>query len=88
MKKTAEELEKSLEGEIKERIKKILILKEIQKQENILVDDKALEQEVNLAMASFAKQGKADSVDQQSLQTYIKEKMEQEKTLQFLEELE
>jgi len=87
IKKSEKELEDSLESEIIDRIKKILILGEIQKQEKIEAGKEELEKEVNLFLEHPVNQKKKESIDQAALKAYLKERIEQEKTLQFLENL-
>jgi FKBP-type peptidyl-prolyl cis-trans isomerase (trigger factor) len=87
IKKSEKELEDSLETEIINRIKKILVLGEIQKQEKIKASQEELEKEVNIFLEHPANQQKKDKIDQIALKSYLKEKIEQEKTLQFLENL-
>jgi len=87
IKKSEEELEDSLVPEIINRIKKILVLGEIQKQEKIEAGKEELEKEVNLFLEHPANQKNKESIDRTALKGYLKERIEQEKTLQFLEDL-
>lgn len=87
IKKSEKELEDSLESEIISRIKKILVLGEIQKQEKIKAGKEELEKEVNLFLEHPANQKNKENIDQTALKAYLKERIEQEKTLQFLENL-
>jgi len=79
IKKTEKELEESLKKDIELRIKRILLLKEIQKKEDIKVDDAEVTKQAKL----MGDQG----VDIETLKEYLRERMEQEKTLEFLETL-
>lgn len=87
LKKSEKELEDSLTPEVTERIKKILILREIQKQEKIEVSQEELKKEVGAFLEHPANQKIKKEVDQKALEGYLEEKIEQEKTLQFLENL-
>jgi len=87
IKKSEKELEDSLELEIVSRIKKILVLGEIQKQEKIEAGKEELDREVNLFLEHPSNQKNKENIDQTSLRAYLKERIEQEKTLQLLEDL-
>jgi len=69
------------------RIKSILILGEMQKQEKIEAGEEELEKEVSIFLEHPANQKNKESIDQTALKGYLKERIEQEKTLQFLENL-
>lgn len=86
-KKTEKELEESLIPEIKERIKRFLILREIEKRENIKTDDKEIEKEVEIFLSQIPENEEKNNINREELNHYFKEKFQQEKTLQFLEEL-
>jgi len=87
IKKNEKELEESLNPEIVKRIKNILILREIQKQEKIEASEEELEREINAFLEHPTNQKIKESIDQTALRAYLKERIEQEKTLQFLEDL-
>jgi len=87
LKKSEKELEESLNPEIIKRIKSILILREIQKLEKIGASQQELEKEINAFLEHPVNQKIKESIDQTALREYLKERIEQEKTLQFLEDL-
>ncbi|MEA3452780.1 MAG: trigger factor, partial [Patescibacteria group bacterium] len=87
VKKSEKELEDSLDSEIIDRIKKILVLGEIQKQEKIEARKEELEKEINAFLKHPANEKNKESIDHAALRAYLKERIEQEKTLQFLEDL-
>jgi FKBP-type peptidyl-prolyl cis-trans isomerase (trigger factor) len=87
LKKSEKELEESLNPEILKRIKNILILREIQNQEKIEAGEDELEKEINAFLEHPTNQKIRESIDQTALRGYLKERIEQEKTLQFLEQL-
>ena len=87
IKKTEKELEDSLVSDITLKIKRILILKEIQKQEKITVGEEEIKKETDIFLANPPDQKAKENIDQNELKSYFKERMEQEKTLQFLESL-
>jgi len=87
LKKSEKELEESLSPKIIDRIKKILILKEIQKQEKIEVGKDELEREINTFLEHPVNQKIKGDVDQTALKGYLKQGIEQEKAFQFLEDL-
>jgi FKBP-type peptidyl-prolyl cis-trans isomerase (trigger factor) len=85
--KTEQELEESLVPEIKERIKRFLILREIEKQENIEVSEEELEKEVEIFLSRFPEGKEKQDIDKKELSHYLRERLQQEKTLRFLEDL-
>ncbi len=87
VKKTEKELEESLIPEVTGRIKKTLILREIQKKEKIEVSEEELKEEIDIFLKHPANQKVEKSIDQVALKGYLKERMEQEKILQFLEKI-
>jgi len=86
-KKSEKELEDSLKPKIIEKIKKILILREIQKLEKIDAEEDEVEKEVKMFLEHPANEKTKQEIDQVALKSYLKERIEQEKTLQFLENL-
>ncbi|MBU1046001.1 hypothetical protein KJ616_02680 [Patescibacteria group bacterium] len=85
--KTEKELEDSLTPEVKERIKRIMILGKIQVKENIEASEEELEKEIQGFLNHPANAKVKDQIDQTALRTYLKERIEDEKTLQLLESL-
>ncbi len=79
--KTEEELLSSFSAEAEKRIKNSLVLREIEKQEKIVPDEKELEKEM-------AKISQLDpGIDKNQLREYTESVIKNEKTLQFLENL-
>jgi len=93
IKKTEQELSQDLRKDIERRIKRILILKEIQEKENIQATKEEIQKEVNVFKANMSKEQEKQEkqeeqeIDDKSLSSYFQERLEQEKTLQFLESL-
>jgi FKBP-type peptidyl-prolyl cis-trans isomerase (trigger factor) len=83
--KTEEELKKELRENIRQKIKRILVLKEIQKKENVDITEQELEKQVSLFKANMGE--KKTEINEKSLKDYFRERLEQEKTLEFLESL-
>jgi len=84
IKKTEEEMREELKPEVEQKIKRTLLLKEIQKKENISATDEELKREIDIFIANFP--GEKDKLDMKEVESYIKERIDQEKTLQFLED--
>ena len=84
VKKTEEKLKDDLKPEVEAKIKRTLLLKELQKKENITVTDEELKREVDIFLANF--QGEKEKLDMKEVDGYIKERLEQEKTLQYIED--
>ncbi len=86
--KTEDELEKALTKEAEGRVLRFLILREISSREKVEVSDEELEQEVNsfLKQLSDIDQAKKE-VDLDRLKSYTRDKIEQNKVLEILEEL-
>ncbi len=87
IKKTEKELDDLMRQEITEKLKRILILGEIQKLEEIEASQEELEKEVKTFLEHPANEKIKQDIDQNRLKSYLKERIEQEKTLQFLEGL-
>jgi len=87
LKKTEEELETMIKEEVAERLKRILILREIQKAEGIKASEDELQKELEAFLKHPANQKIKGNIDQNALKSYLKERIEQEKTLRFLEQL-
>ncbi|MCX6737868.1 MAG: trigger factor [Candidatus Parcubacteria bacterium] len=85
VKKNEKELEDSLTGEVTERIKRIMILGKIQKTENIEATKEELEKEIQGFLNHPVNAKIKDQIDQKALNAYLKERIEDEKTLQLLE---
>jgi len=87
IKKTEKELDELMRKEIIEKLKRILILGEIQKLEKIESSQEELEKEIKAFLEHPANKEIKQDIDQNRLKSYLKERIEQEKTLQFLEGL-
>lgn len=87
VKKTEKELEDSLTGEVTERIKRIMILGKIQKAENITARPEELEKEIQGFLNHPVNAKIKDQINREALNAYLKERIEDEKTLQLLEGL-
>jgi FKBP-type peptidyl-prolyl cis-trans isomerase (trigger factor) len=85
--KTEKELEESLTVEVTERIKRIMILGRIQAKENIEAGREEVEKEVSGFLNHPANAKIKDEIDRTALRAYLKERLEDEKTLQLLESL-
>jgi len=83
--KTERELEDSLAVEVTERIKRMMILGRIQIKESIEASKEEVEKEVSGFLSHPANAEVRDKIDQTALRTYLKERLEDEKTLQLLE---
>jgi trigger factor len=87
IKKTEKELEDSLTSEVTERIKRIMILGKIQTKEKIEATKEELEKEIQGFSNHPVNAKIKDQIDQVALNSYLKERIEDEKTLQLLEGL-
>jgi trigger factor len=88
IKKTEAEFAASLLPEIEAKIKKFLVLREIRKRENIEASEEEIEEEANKFLSRFKTPEEAEEViDPESLREYTKERIENQKTLEFLESL-
>lgn len=84
--KTEEELKRSLLPEVKAKVKKFLILREIKKRENIRAEEEEIKREADKFLTRFRTIKEAEEhIDPESLREYIKERIENQKTLAFLE---
>ena len=85
---TEDKLRESLLPEIKNKIKKYLVLQEIKKLEKIEATKEEIEEEANKFLAQFRTPEEAEKViDPETLINYTKERIENQKTLKFLEKL-
>lgn len=81
-----EEFKKSISDEVKEKVKKFLILREIKKREGIQATEEEIKNEADRFLARFSSVKEAqETIDPESLREYIKERIENQKTLQWLE---
>lgn len=88
IKKTEEELLVLLGKEAEEKIKKLLILREIAKKENIEVSDEEIKEEFDKALKHYSSVKKAkETLDPEKLKEYIKEVIRNEKIFKLLESL-
>lgn len=81
-----EELKKSLIPEITLKVKKFLILRAIKKEENIQASEAEIKEEADKFLQQFRTPKEAqEHIDPENLREYIRERIENQKTLQFLE---
>ncbi len=86
LKKTIEEIKEGVREQAEKRVKSILVLEEIAKQENINPTDKEVIEKTNQIMARYKSQGaEIKNIDLKQLKTYTKMVLSNEKTLDFLE---
>lgn len=86
--KTEEDLVKSLEKETKENVKRMLIIREIGKRENIEVSDAEADEETNKILKKYEGiENAKKEVDISRLRDYNKEALKNEKIFQLLESL-
>jgi trigger factor len=85
---TQKEFEESLIPSVKEKIKKSLILKELKDKENIMAGEEEITEEVNKFLSKFKSENEAsDAIDPDHLRDYTRERIENNKALEFLENL-
>ncbi len=83
---TEKELKKSLLPEVRAKVKKFLILREIRKRENIQAEEEEIKREADKILARFRTKEEAEQhIDPESLREYIRERIENQKTLELLE---
>jgi len=83
---TEKELKKSLLPEVRAKVKKFLILREIRKRENIQAEEEEIKREADKILARFRTKEEAErNIDPESLREYIRERIENQKTLELLE---
>ena len=88
IKKTREEIKKDWRIPALNRVKAALILKEIARKENIEVESREIESEMNKVLAYYENTGAMKkNVDMESLYNYTKGNLLNEKVFQFLENL-
>jgi len=88
IKKTREEIKKDWRIPALNRVKAALILKEIARKENIEVESREIESEMNKVLAYYENTGAVKkNVDMESLYNYTKGNLLNEKVFQFLENL-
>lgn len=86
VKKTEEEMKKSLAAEAEKKIKNYLVLKQIGKTENIEASREEVSQEMNKFIRSYTRE-QAEKIDIGQLKEYTKATIINEKIFQFLENL-
>lgn len=85
--KTETEIKDSLWPEAQKRVKNYLVLRAIRQKENIEASEEEVEDGVNKILKRYSTLKQAEKeVDPASLKEYIKEEIETEKALQFLEQ--
>ncbi len=86
IKQTEEDLKKSLLPEVRAKVKKFLILREIKKRENIQAEEEEIKREADKFLTRFRTPKEAEQhIDPEALREYIRERIENQKTLEFLE---
>jgi len=83
IKKTEKDMLDSFKELSQKQVKESLVLREIEKKENIEVSSEEIEKEVSNILKNYQK----EKVDLEELKSYTKEVMKQEKTFQLLESL-
>ncbi|MEF8847180.1 MAG: trigger factor [Candidatus Paceibacterota bacterium] len=79
-----EEIQKSLEKQAKQEIKRSLLLREIAQKEGIEVSDQEVEQRANQMLQHYGEE-QMEQVDTEQIKGYVKEQLRNQKTLEFLE---
>ncbi|MCD6528324.1 trigger factor [bacterium] len=88
IKKTQEELEASLKGEAEKRVKEFLVLREIEKRENIKAEEEEVKEEINKILRHYFDPKKAEKeLDPEKLKLYAERIVKNEKIFQTLESL-
>ena len=86
IKKTEEEIIQSIRGSALAQVKNSLVLREIQKKENILVSPEEVEKEISEFLKSSPDAEKMNGeIDQKNLRSYTEEIIKQEKTFARLD---
>jgi trigger factor len=86
LKQTEEEFRKSLLPEIKTKIKKFLVLREIKNKEGIQASEEEIKEGADKFLSQFRTPEEAERyIDPETLREYTKERIENQKTLRFLE---
>ncbi len=83
--KSETEIKDSFKREAEKRVKELLLMKEIGKKENIVVEDKEIAAAVNNFLKNFPDPKKAEELDPERLKAYYREVIFNEKTLKKLE---
>ncbi len=86
IKKTEGELKETFKKEAEKRIKSFLVLRQIGKQENIKIEDKEIEEEMNKNIKNYSKE-ELKKIDINQLKEYTKDVIHNEKVFQLLENL-
>lgn len=84
IKKTEDEIKKSFRIEAEKRIKNFLVLRQIGKVENIEIDQKELEEELNKNIKNYTKE-EIDKIDINQMKEYTKSAIFNEKVFEKLE---
>lgn len=88
MGKTQEDLEKEWEGQAQKRVKSALILEHIAKDQEIKVENEAIEAEMNKTLQYYKKEKDLEkNIDMGRLYEYTKGLLMNEKTFEYLERL-
>jgi len=83
---TETEFKNSLLPEVRAKVKKFLILREIKKKEGIRAEEEEIKREADKFLSRFRTKEEAErNIDPESLREYIRERIENQKTLEFLE---
>ena len=88
LKKNKKELEKDWEPQAEERVKSAMALKEIAKLEEVAIDSKEIEEEMNKTLQYYKNVKNIEkNIDMERLYNYTKSMMENEKVFECLERL-
>ncbi len=88
IKKTKEEMKKGWQEAAEKRVRSALILREIARLENISPESAEIEEEMNKTLQFFKNQGDLEkNLDMESLYSYVKSVLTNEKVFKFLESL-
>ncbi|MBI2624757.1 MAG: trigger factor [Candidatus Nealsonbacteria bacterium] len=86
VKKSEEDLLADFSSSANSRVKNFLILREIEKKENIVITQEEINEEANKILKSYSSVGQAKkNIDEKALKEYSAEILKQEKTLAMLE---
>jgi len=86
LKKTVDEIKEEMKDQAEKRVKAVLVLEEIAKQEDIKPTDEEVTEKANQVLLQYKSQGAAtENIDPEQLKAYAKMVLTNEKTLDFLE---
>jgi trigger factor len=86
LKKTIEEIKEDVKEQAEKRVKSVLVLEEIAKQEDIKPTEEEVTEKVNQTLLQYKSQGaETENINPEQLKAYAKMVLTNEKTLNFLE---